>query len=117
LTLGASVLVVHLLCWFEQARQIAATSPEVLRWFEPAGVEIAESGLENSADYILTARTPGEPWWHEIPNDRPIPGPPMIVVSKATGAVRTSSARQSLTTSTATRSSRAERADDQLADD
>jgi hypothetical protein len=72
---------------FEQARQIAATSPEVLRWFEPGGIEIAESGFENSADYILTGRTPGEPWWHETRDT--IPGPPMIVVSKATGAVRT----------------------------
>jgi hypothetical protein len=74
---------------FEQARQIAATSPEVLRWFEPGGAEIAASGYENSTDYILTGRTPGEPWWYEIRDDRPIPGPPMIVVSKATGAVRT----------------------------
>jgi hypothetical protein len=73
---------------FEQARQIAATSPEVLQWFGPGGVEIAASGYENSADYILTGRTVGEPWWHEI-EDRPIPGPPMIVVSKATGEVRT----------------------------
>ena len=56
--------------------------------FGPGGVEIAEWGWENSADYIVAGRTVGEPWWHEL-LDPPIPGPPMIVVSKATGAVRT----------------------------
>jgi hypothetical protein len=89
---------------FEQARRIAANSPEVLRWFEPAGVEIAESGLENSADYILTGRAPGEPWWHKTRDT--IPGPPMIVVSKASGAVRRSSAPRCPTTKTALRNSR-----------
>jgi hypothetical protein len=73
---------------FEQARAIAASSPEVQRWFPPGGVEIAEWGWENSRDYIVVGRPLGEPWWHEIA-DRPIPGPPMIVVSKATGEVRT----------------------------
>jgi hypothetical protein len=79
---------VSALTTFEQARTIAASSPEVLRWFMPGGVEIAEWGWENSRDFILAGRTPGEPWWHEI-EDRPIPGPPMIVVSKASGTVRT----------------------------
>jgi hypothetical protein len=75
---------------FEQARAIAASSPEVLRWFMPGGVEIADWGWENSRDYIVVGRTPGGPWWHEMPiGEQPIPGPPMIVVSKVTGAVRT----------------------------
>lgn len=73
---------------FEAARTLAAASPEVLRWFVPGGVDVAPWGWQNSADFILTARQRGEPWWHEDP-DRPIPGPPMIVVSKATGEVRT----------------------------
>lgn len=74
---------------FEQARAIATTSGEVLRWFPPGGVEIAEWGSENSRDYVLAGRTPGELWWHEMGEQQLIPGPPMIVVSKATGAVRT----------------------------
>jgi hypothetical protein len=73
---------------FDRARAIAARSREVLQWFDRGGVEVAPWGWENHADYILTARQRGEPWWHQIP-DRPIPGPPMIVVSKATGQVRT----------------------------
>jgi hypothetical protein len=35
---------------FEQARAIAASSPEVLRWFTPGSPEIAERGWENSRD-------------------------------------------------------------------
>jgi hypothetical protein len=73
---------------FERARAIAARSSEVLQWFERGGIDVAPWGWENSADYILTARQRGEPWWHETP-ERQIPGPPMIVVSKATGEVRT----------------------------
>ena len=52
-------------------------------------VEIAEWGHENGPDFILVARSPGQPWWHEQLPDAPIPGPPMIVVSKSTGVVRT----------------------------
>jgi hypothetical protein len=74
---------------FEDARRIAASSPEVARWFTPGGVEITPWGWENSCDYILSGRTPGQPWWHEQLPDAPIPGPAMIVVSKAAGAVRT----------------------------
>jgi hypothetical protein len=75
---------------FEQARAIAATSSEVLRWYQPGSVEIAEWGWENSRDYMMVGRNHGEPWWHEMPVEKqPIPGPPMIVVSKATGAVST----------------------------
>jgi hypothetical protein len=73
---------------FDEARRLAASSPEVLQWFQPGCVEIAEWGHANSRDFILAGRSPGEPWWHELP-DPPIPGPPMIVVSKANGAVRT----------------------------
>jgi hypothetical protein len=73
---------------FDQARAIAGGSREVLRWFDPGGIDVAPWGWENSADYILTARQSGEPWWHDAPL-REIPGPPMIVVSKATGQVRT----------------------------
>jgi hypothetical protein len=72
----------------DEARAIAASSPEVQQWFPPGGVQIAPWGWENSRDFILTGRAPGEPWWHEL-DDPPIPGPPMIVVSKATGAVQT----------------------------
>jgi hypothetical protein len=62
----------------------------VLRWYQPGSVEIADWGWENSRDYIVVGRTPGEPWWHELPIElAPIPGPPLIVVSKATAAVRT----------------------------
>lgn len=44
--------------------------------------------LTNSQDCIVTARTPGEPWWDELAVP-PTPGPQMIVVSKSTGEVRT----------------------------
>ena len=74
---------------FEQARAIGASSPEVLQWYPPGGVEIAEWGHENGRDFILVGRSPGQPWWHEQLPDAPIPGPPMIVVSKSTGVVRT----------------------------
>jgi hypothetical protein len=73
---------------FERARAIAVRSSEVLQWFDRGGIDVAPWGWENSADYILTARQRGEPWWHETP-EREIPGPPMIVVCKATGRVRT----------------------------
>jgi hypothetical protein len=73
---------------FDRARSIAARSREVLQYFDPGGVDVAPWGWENSADYILTARQRGEPWWHEAAI-RLIPGPPMIVVSKATGELRT----------------------------
>lgn len=52
---------------FEQARAIAASSPEVRQWFIPRGVEIADWGHENSRDLILVGRSPGEPW-HELPD-------------------------------------------------
>jgi len=45
-----------------------------MRWSRPpGGVEVAEWGWENSRDYILLGRTPGEPSRHEI-EDPPIPG-------------------------------------------
>ena len=74
---------------FEEACAIAATSPEVLQWYPPGDVEIAEWGHENSRDFILVGRSSGQPWWHEQLPDAPIPGPPMIVVCKSTGVVRT----------------------------
>ena len=42
---------------FDQARQIAASSQEVRRWFERGGVEISEWGSENSRDFLLVGRT------------------------------------------------------------
>jgi len=67
---------------FEEACAIAATSPEVLQWYPPGDVEIAEWGHENSRDFILVGRSSGQPWWHEQLPDAPIPGPPMIVQFK-----------------------------------
>ena len=74
---------------FEQARIIAADSAELRRWFASDMVEISEWGWENRRDYLLDARAPREPWPHEFPTEEVlIPGPPLVVVSKSTGALR-----------------------------
>jgi len=74
---------------FEQARAIGASSPEVYSGIRPAASKLPNGATRTAAIFILVGRSPGQPWWHGQLPDAPIPGPPMMVVSKSTGVVRT----------------------------